>query len=56
MTVTAQLYTEPALSSSGTITLVDRTIVPTKLEYKQTFLQDALRSSRFKRSMKPGAF
>ena len=56
MSVTAQLYTGAALASSGTITLVDRTIVPTKLEYKQTFLQDALRSSRFKRSMKPGAF
>ena len=56
MTVTAQLYTGAALSSSGTITLVDRTITPTKLEYKQTFLQDALRSSRFKSSMKAGAW
>lgn len=56
MSVTAQLYTGAALSSSGTITLTDRTITPTKLEYKQTFLQDALRSSRYKRSMKPGAW
>ena len=56
MTVTAQLYTGAALSSSGTITLVDRTITPTKLEYKQTFLQDALRASRFKSSMKAGAW
>lgn len=56
MSVTAQLYTGAALSSSGSITLTDRTITPTKLEYKQTFLQDALRSSRYKRSMKPGAW
>lgn len=56
MVVTAQLYTGAALSSSGSITLTDRTITPTKLEYKQTFLQDALRSSRFKTTMKKGAW
>lgn len=56
ISVTAQLYTGAALSSSGTITLNDRTITPTKLEYKQTFLQDALRTSRFKNTMKPGAW
>lgn len=56
MVVTAQLYTGAALSSSGSITLTDRTISPTKLEYKQTFLQDALRTSRFKTTMKPGAW
>ena len=54
--VTAQLYTGSALSSSGSINITDRTITPTKLEYKQTFLQEALRSSRFNRSMNPGAF
>lgn len=54
--VTAQLYTGAALSSSGTITTTDRTITPTKLEYKQTFLQEALRSARFNRSMAPGAW
>jgi hypothetical protein len=54
--VTAQLYTGSALSSSGTINISDRTITPTKLEYKQTFLQEALRSSRFNRTMNPGAF
>lgn len=54
--VTAQLYTGSALSSSGSINITDRTITPTKLEYKQTFLQEALRSSRFNRSMSPGAF
>jgi hypothetical protein len=54
--VTAQLYTGSALSSSGSINITDRTITPTKLEYKQTFLQESLRSSRFNRSMNPGAF
>ena len=56
MTVTAQLYTGAALSSSGTITLTDRTITPTKLEYKQTFLNESLRASRFNRSMAKGAW
>ena len=54
--VTAQLYTGSSLSSSGSINITDRTITPTKLEYKQTFLQESLRSSRFNRSMNPGAF
>ena len=54
--VTAQLYTGSALSSSGAINIVDRFITPTKLEYKQTFLQESLRTSRFNRSMNPGAF
>lgn len=56
MVVTAQLYTGAALSSSGSITLSDRTITPTKLEYKQTFLDEALRASRFNRSMRAGAW
>lgn len=54
--VTAQLYTGSALSSSGSMTVNDRIITPTKLEYKQTFLQEALRAGRFGRSMNPGAF
>lgn len=54
--VTAQLYTGAALSSSGSMTITDRTITPTKLEYKQTFLQEALRTSRFNRSMGKGAW
>jgi hypothetical protein len=54
--VTAQLYTGAALSSSGSMTVVDRIITPTKLEYKQTFLQESLRAGRFGRSMNPGAF
>lgn len=54
--VTAQLYTGSALSSSGDMNIVDRIVTPTKLEYKQTFLQEALRAGRFGRSMNPGAF
>jgi len=56
VSVTAQLYTGAALSSSGTLTTTDRTITPTKLEYKQTFLQESLRSARYNRSMAPGAW
>jgi len=54
--VTAQLYTGSALSSSGSMNISDRIITPTKLEYKQTFLQESLRSARFSRSMNPGAW
>lgn len=54
--VTAQLYTGSALSSSGSMSINDRIVTPTKLEYKQTFLQEALRAGRFGRSMNPGAF
>ena len=54
--VTAQLYTGAALSNSGSMTITDRVITPTKLEYKQTFLQESLRAGRFGRSMSPGAF
>jgi hypothetical protein len=54
--VTAQLYTGNQLSSSGSMTITDRIITPTKLEYKQTFLPEALRAGRFGRSMNPGAW
>ena len=54
--VTAQLYTGAALSSSGSMNITDREITPTKLEYKQTFLQESLRAGRFGRSMSPGAW
>lgn len=56
VSVTAQLYTGAALSNSGSMTITDRIITPTKLEYKQTFLQESLRAGRFGRSMNPGAF
>ena len=42
--VTAQLYTGAALASSGTMNITDRTITPIKLEYKQTFLEESLRT------------
>ena len=56
VSVAAQLYTGAALSNSGSMTITDRIITPTKLEYKQTFLQESLRAGRFGRSMNPGAF
>ncbi len=54
--VTAQLYTGSPLSASGAISIKDRTITPTKLEYKDTFLQEALRTSRFNTTMNGGAW
>jgi len=54
--VAAQLYTGQALSSSGSIAITDRYITPIKLEYKQTFLEEALRTSRFNRDMAVGAW
>ncbi len=54
--VTAQLYTGLSLASAGSMTITDRTITPTKLEYKQTFLEEALRSSRFNTTMAGGAW
>ncbi|MFC4477422.1 hypothetical protein [Flavobacterium chungangensis] len=56
VTVTAQLYTGQALTSQGSIDVTDRMITPIKLEYKQTFLQEALRNSRFNTTMKGGAW
>lgn len=56
VTVTAQLYTGAALSNSGSIALNDRTAILTKLEYKQTFLDENIRQTRFNTSMKKGAW
>lgn len=56
ISVTAQAYTGAALSSSGSITLTERAVTLTKLEYKQTFLDEAIRTSRFNQSMKKGAW
>ena len=44
--VTAQVYTGAALSSNGSINIVERKVTPLKLEYKQTFLQESLRTAR----------
>jgi len=56
VSVTAQAYTGAALSSSGSIALTDRAVTLTKLEYKQTFLDETLRSTRFNLDMKKGAW
>lgn len=56
VTVTAQAYTGAALSSSGSITATDRAVTLSKLEYKQTFLDEAIRAGRFNASMKKGAW
>jgi hypothetical protein len=52
VSVTAQLYTGSALANLGSLNVTDRLISPIKLEYKQTFLQEALRNSRFNTTMK----
>lgn len=56
VSVTAQLYTGAALSSSGSIALTDRAVTLTKLEYKQTFLDEAIRQYRWNKDMKQGAW
>jgi hypothetical protein len=45
-------YTGSALANLGSLNVTDRLISPIKLEYKQTFLQEALRNSRFNTTMK----
>jgi hypothetical protein len=54
--VTAQAFASGAPTSSGTFGLVDTLITPTKIMYYQEFDPNALRSSRFNRTMKPGAW
>lgn len=56
ISVTAQAYTGAALSSSGSISVTDRAVTLTKLEYKQTFLDEAIRAGRFNQSMAKGAW
>lgn len=55
-TVTMAAFTSGAPTSAGTFGLVDTLITPTKIMYYQEFDPNALRSSRFKTSMKPGAW
>jgi hypothetical protein len=54
--VTMAAYSSGAPTSAGTFGLVDTAITPTKLMYYQEFDPNALRSSRFNRTMKPGAW
>lgn len=55
-TATMQAYTCNVPSSSGSLGVTDTIITPTKVLYYQTFCMETLRSSRFKRSMKKGAW
>lgn len=51
-----QAFASGAPSSSGTFTLVDTLVTPTKVMFYQEFDPNALRPSRFKRSMQPSAW
>lgn len=55
-TVALQAYASGAPSSSGTFALTDTSVTPTKVMFYQEFDPNALRPSRFKRSMKPSAW
>lgn len=54
--VTLQAFASGAPTSQGTLTLADTAVTPTKVMYYQEFDPNTLRPSRFKRSMKPGAW
>lgn len=55
-TVTMQAYTTGVPSSAGTLGVVDTLITPVKVMYYNEFAMESLRSSRFKRTMKAGAW
>jgi hypothetical protein len=56
-TVTMQAWSvNPTGSESGTIGLLDTYVTPVKCEYIDKFSNEDLRSARFNRSMKPGAW
>lgn len=55
-TVAMQAFASGAPSSSGTLTILDTALIPTKVMYYQEFDPNSLRPSRFKRTMKPGAW
>ena len=54
--VTMAAFSSGAPTSAGTFGITDTLITPTKVMYYQEFDPNALRSSRFKTSMKPGAW
>lgn len=54
--VTLQAYSSGAPTSQGTFNLVDTSVTPTKVMFYHEFDPNTLRPSRFKRSMKPGAW
>jgi hypothetical protein len=54
--VALQAYSSGAPTSNGTFSLVDTAVTPTKVMFYHEFDPNTLRPSRFKRSMKPGAW
>lgn len=54
--VVLQAFSSGAPTSNGTLTIADTSITPTKVMYYQEFDPNSLRPSRFKRTMKPGAW
>jgi hypothetical protein len=54
--VTLQAYASGTPTSQGTFTLLDTAVTPTKVMFYHEFDPNVLRPSRFKRSMKPGAW
>lgn len=55
-TVAMQAYTTGIPTSSGNIGVVDTLVSPVKVLYYNEFAMESLRSSRFKRTMKAGAW
>lgn len=55
-TATMAAYSSGAPTSAGTFSIIDTAITPTKIMYYQEFDPNTLRSSRFNRTMKPGAW
>lgn len=53
---TMQAYTSGTPTSSGTLGLTDVSVTPTKVMFYQEFDMNTLRTSRFKRDMKKGAW
>ena len=54
--VTLQAFASGAPTSNGTLAFTDTAVTPTKVMYYQEFDPNALRPSRFKRTMRPGAW
>jgi hypothetical protein len=54
--VALQAYSSGTPTSNGTFSLVDTAVTPTKVMFYHEFDPNTLRPSRFKRSMKPGAW
>lgn len=55
-TAVMQVYTCGAPTSAGTLGITDTLVTPKKVLYYQEFCMETLRTSRLKRSMKPGAW